>query len=168
MDLGRRWCEDSGGEVVEVVVVVEGGWGWLVVVAQEELKTWDGRTAAMNGRNGSSREKPRQQFQEKQTTPRRHKRSALTSQYPFNHCNTDKSPLSAIPVHIVMLVQYAGGGPVLGGQVIISQLPDVENCCTEFPTKVSLRLRYWCCMVSVCSCTSSSLWLSGGLYLYWL
>lgn len=33
MDLGRRWCEDSGGEVVEVVVVVvvEGGWGWLVV-----------------------------------------------------------------------------------------------------------------------------------------
>lgn len=66
--LGKAGCEDSGGEVVEVVVV-EGGWGWLLVVTQEELKTWDGRTAAMNERNGSSQEKPWQQFQENQTTP---------------------------------------------------------------------------------------------------
>lgn len=110
MDLGRRWCEDSGGEVVEVVVVVEGGWGWLVVVAQEELKTWDGRTAAMNERNGSGREKPRQQFQEKQTTPRRHKRSALTSQYPFNHCNTEKISIVSNPCAYCYVGAICRGG----------------------------------------------------------
>lgn len=48
-----------------MVVPMERNWGWLV----EELKREGGRIAAMNEKNGSSREKPWQQFQENQTAP---------------------------------------------------------------------------------------------------
>lgn len=60
--LGTKACKDSGGDVL---VLMERNWGWLV----EELKSQDGRKAAMNEKNNSSREKPWQQFQENQTAP---------------------------------------------------------------------------------------------------
>lgn len=115
-------CEDSGGG--EKLGLAGGGTqkpGWSQSGDEwKERQQWRETLAAISGEPNS---------------PRRPKRPAVISQYPFNHCNTSKFPLSAVPPHIIMSGQYAilqcGEELVSGGQVIIQQLLAQENCCAR-------------------------------------